>query len=148
MSIRDIDLDPDKAFGIGFPLNYDRNRDNGFFEQNYTYHKQLQDNIKTLLSTGMGERPMYGDFGCRLKEVVFEQNEPDILKAGVEESIREALDNYLPFVTLVETKLFANNNTLNILGVFKSEFNEQVIEQIIQFEADQQTMDELDPAQP
>ena len=32
MSVRDIDLDPNKSFGIGFPLNYDR--DNyGFFKR-------------------------------------------------------------------------------------------------------------------
>ena len=113
MSARDIDLDPDKAFGIGFPLNYDR-ESYGFFKANYSYYEQIQDNIKCLLLTQVGERPGMPEFGCRLQEVVFEQNEPNILKPQVEETIKEALDTFLPFVTLVQTELIENGHTLNI----------------------------------
>ena len=126
MSVREIDLDPDKAFGIGFPLNYDKNA-YGFFKRNYTYYEQIQDNIKTLLMTAEGERPGVPEFGCRLKEVVFEQNEPAILKPQVEEAIREALDTFLPFVSLNETKLEENGNTLNIVAQFSTEFNEEIV---------------------
>ena len=56
MSVRDIDLDPDKVFGIGFPLNYD-SQAAGFFTQNKKYYQQIQDNIKNLLMTSKGERP-------------------------------------------------------------------------------------------
>ena len=126
MSIRDIDLNPDLSFGVGFPLNYD-SETYGFFKQNYSYYEQIQDNIKCLLMTGVGERPMLPEFGSRLKEIVFEQNEPEILKAQVEEAIKEALELFLPFVTLVNTKLQANNNTLNIIGTFSTEFNETIV---------------------
>ena len=126
MSVREIDLDPDKAFGIGFPLNYDKNA-YGFFKRNYTYYEQIQDNIKTLLLTHPGERVGNPEYGCRLKEIVFEQNEPEILKPKVNETIKEALDKFLPFVQLEETKLQANGNTLNVLCRFSTEFNDDVI---------------------
>tara|TARA_R100000805_G_C3615583_1_gene117094 strand:- start:1438 stop:1899 length:462 start_codon:yes stop_codon:yes gene_type:complete len=126
MSVRDIDLDPDRAFGIGFPLNYDKNT-YGFFKRNFRYYEQIQDNIKTLLLTQPGERVGNPEYGCRLKEIVFEQNVPETLKPQVEERIKEALDRFLPFVTLEETKLQANKNTLNILGRFSTEFNDSVI---------------------
>ena len=126
MSVRDIDLDPDKAFGIGFPLNYDRET-YGFFKTNYSYYEQIQDNIKNLLLTKVGERTGLPEFGCRLSEVIFEQNEPSILKPKVEESIREALDTFLPFVSLVKTELIDNGNTLNILAQFNTEFNDEII---------------------
>ena len=126
MSVRDIDLDPDKAFGIGFPLNYNRET-YGFFKTNYSYYEQIQDNIKNLLLTKVGERPAIPEFGCRLSEIVFEQNDPAILKPQVEESIKEFLDLFLPFVSLVKTELIDNGNTLNILAKFSTEFNDEII---------------------
>ena len=132
MSVRDIDLDPDKAFGIGFPLNYDKEA-YGFFTQNRSYYEQLQDNIKTLLMTIKGERLGNPTFGSNLMRVLFEPNEPDILKVKVEETINEALSEYLPFVTLVETKVTNNGHTLNVVAQFDSEFTEEIIEVIVPF---------------
>ena len=134
MSVRDIDLDPDKVFGIGFPLNYD-SQAAGFFTQNAKYYQQLQDNIKNLLSTIKGERPGNPEFGSELIRVVFEQNEPEILKPKVEEAIIDALANFLPFVTLKETRLSSNGNTLNIVARFDSEFTDEVIEVLLGFES-------------
>ena len=130
MSVRDIDLDPDKVFGIGFPLNYNAEA-SGFFTQNSTYYRQLQDNIKNLLSTVKGERMGNPTFGSELMWVVFEQNEPELLKSSVEEKIIEALEEFLPFVTLVDTKLFRNGNTLNIVARFDTEFTDEIIQVII-----------------
>ena len=100
MSVRDIDLDPDKVFGIGFPLNYD-SQAAGFFTQNKKYYQQIQDNIKNLLMTSKGERPGNVEFGSDLRYVIFEQNEPASLKESVEEILD--LTVYLGAV-LLETK--------------------------------------------
>tara|TARA_Y100000004_G_scaffold84248_1_gene94567 strand:+ start:165 stop:620 length:456 start_codon:yes stop_codon:yes gene_type:complete len=126
MSVRDIDLDPDKAFGIGFPLNYDKNT-YGFFKRNYKYYEQIQDNIRTLLLTQIGERVGNPEYGSRLRELVFEQNVPEIIKPQINEAIKEALDKFLPFVSLEETILKADGNTLNAVCRFSTEFNDQVI---------------------
>jgi phage baseplate assembly protein W len=132
MSIKEIDLNPDKQFGIGFPLNYDR-ESYGFFKQNQTYYHQLQDNIKNLIMTKIGERPGNVRFGCRIHEVIFEQNEPGILKTKIEESIKEALFNWMPHVQLIQTRVRANNNTLSVSAQFRSDFNEGVIDQVLEF---------------
>tara|TARA_A100001515_G_scaffold134103_1_gene123827 strand:- start:775 stop:1230 length:456 start_codon:yes stop_codon:yes gene_type:complete len=126
MSVRDIDLDPDKAFGIGFPLNYDKDT-YGFFKRNYKYQEQIQDNIRTLLLTQIGERVGNPEYGSRLREIVFEQNVPEIIKPQINEAIKEALDKFLPFVSLEETILKADGNTLNAVCRFSTEFNDQVI---------------------
>ncbi len=126
MSVRDIDLDPNKSFGIGFPLNYDRNS-YGFFKQNQKYYQQLQDNIKNLLMTKLGERPGNEEFGCRIHNIVFEQNEPDILQSQVFEAIEEALNRWLPFVTLETVELSAAGNQLNAFATFSSDFNDEII---------------------
>jgi len=126
MSVRDIDLDPDKAFGIGFPLNYDKDT-YGFFKRNYKYQEQIQDNIRTLLLTQIGERVGNPEYGSRLRELVFEQNVPEIIKPQINEAIKEALDKFLPFVSLEETILKADGNTLNAVCRFSTEFNDQVI---------------------
>ena len=132
MSVRDIDLDPDKAFGIGFPLNYSKEA-YGFFTQNRSYFDQIKDNIKCLLLTIKGERLGNPTFGSNLMRVLFEPNEPDVLKVQVEETINESLSEFLPFVTLVETQVTNDGHTLNIVAQFDTEFTEEIIEVIISF---------------
>ena len=89
MSVRDIDLDPNKLFGIGYPLNFNR-ADYRFFKQNERYYDQLRDNIRTLMLTIKGERPGNPTFGTDLMRFIFEQNEPEILLSRAEETISDA----------------------------------------------------------
>ncbi len=133
MSVRDIDLDPDKVFGIGFPLNYN-SQAAGFFTQNRKYYDQIKDNIRNLLLTQKGERPGNAEFGSDLRYVIFEQNEPAALKDSIEEKIIQALEQFLPFVTLVDTKLLADGNTLNIVARFDTEFTDEVVQVLLGFE--------------
>ena len=132
MSIKEIDLDPDKQFGIGFPLNYDR-ESYGFFKQNKTYYDQIQDNIKNLIMTKIGERPGNVQFGCRIHEFVFEPNEPEVLKTKCSEAIKEALSQWLPHVKLLRTTASARGNTLQLNATFQSDFNDGVILQTLEF---------------
>ena len=132
MSIKEIDLDPDKQFGIGFPLNYDR-ESYGFFKQNQTYYHQIQDNIKNLIMTKIGERPGNVRFGCRIHEIIFEPNEPAVLNTKCSEAIKEALAQWLPHVSLLRTTASARGNTLQLNATFQSDFNNEVIEQTLEF---------------
>ena len=122
MSVRDIDLDPDKAFGIGFPLDYNEEA-YGFFTQNRTYYEQIQDNIKTLLMTVKGERLGNPTFGSNLMRVLFENDPPEVLKVRIDEAINEALSEFLNFVTLVDTKVSKDGSILNVVAQFDTEFN-------------------------
>ena len=132
MSIKEIDIDPDKQFGIGFPLNYDR-ESYGFFKQNKTYYDQIQDNIKNLIMTKIGERPGNVKFGCRIHEFIFEPNEPAVLKSQCSEAIKEALAEWLPHVSLIGTTASATGNTLKLNATFRSDFNDYIIEQTLEF---------------
>tara|TARA_A100001515_G_C4515581_1_gene191645 strand:- start:300 stop:737 length:438 start_codon:yes stop_codon:yes gene_type:complete len=132
MSVKEIDLDPDKKFGIGFPLNYDR-ESYGFFKQNSKYYDQIQDNIKNLIMTKIGERPGNVDFGCRIHEFIFEPNEANILKSKCEEAIREALSTWLNHVKLLKLTASSEGNSLKLVGTFSSAFNNQVIAQTFYF---------------
>ena len=132
MSIKEIDLDPDKQFGIGFPLNYDR-ESYGFFKQNQTYYHQIQDNIKNLIMTKIGERPGNVRFGCRIHEIIFEPNEPSVLNTKCSEAIKEALADWLPHVKLLRTTASARGNTLQLNATFQSDFNDGIIEQTLEF---------------
>jgi len=133
MSIKEIDLDPDKKFGIGFPLNYNR-ESYGFFKQNQTYFEQIQDNIKNLIMTKIGERPGNVQFGCRIHEFIFEPNEPEVLNTRCSEAIKEALAQWLPHVSLLRTTATARGNTLQLNATFQSDFNDSIIEQTLEFD--------------
>ena len=135
MSVRDIDLAPNKLFGIGYPLNFNRS-DYGFFKQNQRYYDQLRDNIRTLMLTIKGERPGNPTFGTDLMRFIFEQNEPEILLSRAEETISDALDNHMPFVSLKDLRVIPTTDPhmFNIAAVFESPFTEEVIEFITDFE--------------
>tara|TARA_R100001510_G_C7578732_1_gene152509 strand:- start:255 stop:707 length:453 start_codon:yes stop_codon:yes gene_type:complete len=134
MSVRDIDLDPNKTFGIGYPLNFNRS-DYGFFKQNERYYEQLRDNIRTLMLTIKGERPMNETFGTDLMRFIFEQNEPEVLLDKAQQTITEALEEHMPFVSLKDLRVIPSNDPymFNIAAAFESPFTEEVIELVTSF---------------
>ena len=110
------DLDPDTYIGIELPLTYGNS---GFFKRTKTALEQTRSNIKNLLETNKGERLGNPTFGCDLRRVLFEK-EGDI-ESDIEEAITSAMNEFLPFVTIVEIKsLFseANPNIVNVSLIF------------------------------
>ena len=130
MSVIQNDLDPDVLIGLQLPLGVHQN---GVFKQTQTLLEQTKSNIRNLLLTRRGERLGNPTFGSNLMRVLFEPNEPDVLKVQVEETINESLSEFLPFVTLVETQVTNDGHTLNIVAQFDTEFTEEIIEVIIPF---------------
>jgi len=96
MSVREIDRNDDVYIGLEFPLDHNLT---GFFRQSKTIQEQVKSNIKNLLLTSKGERVFQPDFGCDLKNVIFEQIDIQSLDE-VDESIREALSTWLPYVNI------------------------------------------------
>lgn len=68
----------------------------------------LQD-IQRLLLTIPGERPMRPQFGCNLRNQVWENMEAARTQGAA--SIREALELYEPRITLLNVQSSANDNT-------------------------------------
>ena len=103
-------LNPDVSVGLSFPLGFVGSR---FFNRTKTIEEQAQHNLRNLLLTNLGERPMQPEFGSRLLSVVFEFKDD----ALIEEVINEAVDKWLPYININEviTNVDATNpNRLNV----------------------------------
>lgn len=72
----------------------------GTFQTVYTYEDQARNNFKNLLLTYPGERT--GDwinFGCNLKEIIFEPNINEI-KPDIVDLIQSAVATWLPYINI------------------------------------------------
>ena len=114
-SVRQIASDNDSYFGLKFPLTYKDGRD-GFFPRAKTLTDQAYSNLKNLLLTRKGERLGQPTFGSDLWNIIFEQITEDI-GDSVEQSVREAVDFWLPYITInnvFTTTDGSNPNTLYV----------------------------------
>ena len=103
-------LNPDVSVGLSFPLGFVGSR---MFNITKTIEEQAKHNLRNLLLTNLGERPMQPEFGSRLLEVVFEFKDD----AVIEEVINEAVDKWLPYITINEVVTVVdatNQNRLNV----------------------------------
>jgi|TARA_R110000782_G_scaffold241232_1_gene327715 phage baseplate assembly protein W len=104
------DLNPNTYVGLSFPLGHSGG---GLFNRSKTLVEQARHNLKNLLLTNLGERAHQPEFGSRLLEVVFEFKDD----ALIEQVINEAVDKWLPYITInAVTPLVdsANPNRLNV----------------------------------
>ena len=131
-SVRQIATDNDSYFGLKFPLTYKDGRD-GFFPRAKTLTDQAYSNLKNLLLTRKGERLGQPTFGSDLWNIIFEQITEDI-GDSVEQSVREAVDYWLPYITInnvFTTTDGSNPNTIIVNLEFSVNVNdEQVPDQI------------------
>ena len=111
-------LDNDESIAIGIALPITKGNA-GYFQQEYMTVKQLKHNIKNLILTMKGERPMLPTFGTEIYSVLFEQDD-GTMSARIEESVIEALKIWLPFVRL------ENMEVLSLEGDAPGERNDGV----------------------
>ena len=98
---KSIDSNPDIAVGVSLPL---KRGNMGYFNQEYTTLGQVKSNIKNLLLTMKGERIMQPTFGTDLYKILFEPM-TDMLTNDISDVIREAVNEWLPYVILQEVKV-------------------------------------------
>ncbi len=113
MSVREIDRSDDICVGIEFPLDHNLT---GFFRQTKTIQQQVKSNIKNLLLTSKGERVFQPDFGCDLRDLLFEQINSETLD-GVDNGIRVALDTWLPYVSINDLIIIQNESNPNEITI-------------------------------
>tara|TARA_R100001082_G_C4280490_1_gene123680 strand:- start:96 stop:515 length:420 start_codon:yes stop_codon:yes gene_type:complete len=115
MSVIQKDLDEDVFIGCELPMTY---TSNGFFNRTKTALEQAKSNIKNLLLTNKGERLGNPTFGTNLLSVVFTQENTD-LESRVEEEIRAAMGEFLPFINIVniETNFSDDNMSTAIVNL-------------------------------
>lgn len=92
------------AINIKFPL---RPGAQGAFETNDTTIEAVKDDIRILLITNHGERPVQYDFGCNLRALLFE-NMTDDLSVRIEDAITAAIDKWMPFVTILSVDVLTS----------------------------------------
>ena len=108
-SVREIDKNEDVFIGVRFPLDHSQE---GFFYKTKTILDQAKSNMRNLLLTSLGERVMQPEFGSTLMDVVFNQG-PDV-ENDIDEAIREAVSNWLPYVIINEINMFQQGNQVDV----------------------------------
>ena len=122
-SVREIDRNDDKYVGIRFPLDYSPE---GFFYKTKTVLEQSKANLRNLLLTTPGERIFQPDFGCNLKNLVFEQREN--ISEDIESTIRTSVDRYLSYINIINVFTIQENNQVNVQVEFSVPLNPEDIE--------------------
>ena len=107
MGVIENDLNEDTFIGLELPLTYTQD---GYFKRTKTALEQAKSNIKNLLLTNKGERLGNPTFGTNLLRLVFSQENTD-LESRVEEEIRAAMSEFLPYINIrsIETS-FSDTN--------------------------------------
>jgi phage baseplate assembly protein W len=91
---------------LKFPL---RKSPQGAFAGNSTTIEAVKDNLKILLLTNYGERPINYDFGANLRRVLF--NEPGVdIKQKIRDQIFAAVERWMPFVKIDSLVVLDQNN--------------------------------------
>jgi len=110
--INPIDFQPNTAIGIDLPMNASSGAS---FQLNYLSIDQAVANAKNLLQTNRGERIMQPDFGCDLRNTVF-QNITEELLLDVENRIRESFEYWLPYI-FINTLTIEENADANRISI-------------------------------
>ena len=130
--INPLDLEKNVAIGIPFPLG-----GTPIFTSTFTTQDQAMSNLKNLLLTRKGERPLQPLFGTDIPSLLFEnitQTLLDELKSGVARDIKF----WLPYINMKEIVVenLADENRVNIS--FSFSIGETGANQIIILEVDNQ----------
>ena len=108
-SVREKDRNEDVFIGVRFPLDHSQE---GFFYKTKTILEQAKSNMRNLLLTSKGERVMQPEFGSTLTDVLFNQGED--VETEIDEAIREAVSNWLPYVIINEINMFQQGNQVDV----------------------------------
>ena len=108
-SAKEIDLNPDTYVGLSYPIRRGLNLD---FEMTKNSFEQAEHNLKNLLLTQVGERPFQPEFGSNLRRICFEQFD-DTLPETIEEDIKKAVDQWLPYIIINKIEVLQDDNNLN-----------------------------------
>ncbi len=100
----------------------------GIFHVTEDEFDALNNDIRSLLITNWGERVMHYNFGCNLREFLFEQKRNEELKARIAERVTTQFDMWLPFLRVVQLNiLFTEDrpdiaeNTIGVSIVYELE---------------------------
>jgi phage baseplate assembly protein W len=94
--------------------------------------EQAQHNIRNLILTYPGERVNQPEFGCRLRDLLFEQLDGE-LPTRIDEEVRRSISQWLPYVNVVQVETLTDEGDTNRVFVqvkYTTTLNPQTINQI------------------
>ena len=94
-----VDRDDGVFIGLDFPLHRGDDR-SGNFASTLTTLEAVKVNVRNLLQTELGERPMQPNLGIRLRRYLFEPFTEDI-RLDIQEDIMDTFSIWLPFIKIV-----------------------------------------------
>lgn len=86
------------SISINFPIS-PTTGSLGYLEVTNDVISAIRANVRSLLLTNWGERVMHVDFGCNLREFIFEPR-TKALKGRITERIKNQLAKWMPYLTL------------------------------------------------
>ena len=95
------DLNPDLTIGLTIPLI---NGSNGYFQTTMTHLEQAKHNLKNLILTVPGERPMQPELGCNIWNIVFDQQDEES-EMKIRAAIEDAISLWLPYLEIQSLKV-------------------------------------------
>jgi phage baseplate assembly protein W len=97
------------TYGIDFPF---RDSEKGYFlKMTETPEREIRANLIHLLLTRKGSRYYLPDFGSRLYEFIFDQN--DMVTWGlIESEIRESINKYIPNLDITSINVIPAENDI------------------------------------
>jgi len=129
MSAIETDLNPSKTVGLKLPLASDKFNN---FALTKNSLEQAEFNLKNLLQTYIGERPMQPTFGSKLLELCFEQQNDD-LPENIEKEVRRAVSEWLGYINILNVETLTEEGDLNQIYVkieYSTTLNPDTVNQI------------------
>ncbi len=108
-----LDTELNVAIGIDLPTN---SKQGSLFQMNYLTLDQAVANAKNLLFTNHGERPMLPNFGCNLRNLLFENATEDLIET-IDDTIRENFQIWLPYIFINELVVDAPDLSPNRVNI-------------------------------
>jgi len=108
--IHPLDLKRNKAIGVMLPLG-----GKPLFKSSYTTEEQAISNLKNLILTRKGERPLQPLFGSDVYSLLFENINED-LSTELEASLRKDIKFWLPYIIVDNVSVITEEdfNRVNI----------------------------------
>jgi len=103
------DIDANTPIGVSYPLTV------GSVKQNFITTDQIHDNLRNLCLTMKGERPMQPTFGSDLYHLLFEPIDDALLAQASRRAIREAVEEWMPFVQIANVSVTTNKDEYYVL---------------------------------
>jgi phage baseplate assembly protein W len=128
--INSLDSQKNIAIGVSLPFNGPA----GPFNSTYSTKDQVKSNLLNLLLTIPGERIMNPEFGCRLREVLFEGINNDIDKL-ITNNINTSIFTYIPEIESTDIIInpSTDENLITIILRYKLTFSQETDQITLQF---------------